>query len=49
MKLNFENVAHENYNFPTTTLNKSFYDPEQPENHRKEREKGKGARATKKK
>ena len=43
-------MADENYsNFTTTRPNKSFYDPDQPENHRKEREEGKGAGAREKK
>ena len=43
-------MVDENYNnFTTTSSNKGFYDPKQPENRRKEREKGKGARARGKK
>ena len=38
----FENMTDENYSiFTTTTLKRGFYDPDQPENHTKEREKGK--------
>ena len=36
-------------NFSTTSPNKGFYDTDQPENHREEREEGKGARARGKK
>ena len=43
-------MAIENYsNFTRTRQNKGFYQPDQPENHRKEREEGKGARAGEKK
>ena len=36
-------------NFTTASPNKGFYDPDQPENHREEREEEKGARAREKK
>ena len=32
-------------NSTTTSPNEGFYDPDQPKNHREEREEGKGARA----
>ena len=36
----FENLADENYgDSATSSSNKGFYKPEQPENHRKRREK----------
>ena len=35
-------------NTAINSSNKGFYDPRQPENHRKEREKGKEARAEEK-
>ena len=46
----FENVINENLrNFITTSPNNGFYDPDQSENHREEREEGKGATAREKK
>ena len=46
----FENVINENlHNFITTSPNKGFYDPDQSENHREEREEGKGTRARERK
>ena len=40
-------MANENYsNFTRTRPNKGFYQPNLPENHRKEREERRGARAT---
>ena len=42
-------MANENYsNFTRTRPNKGFYQSNQSENHRKEREEGKGARAKEK-
>ena len=42
-------MTDENYsNFITTVPNKGFYDPDQPDNHRKEKEEGKRARAKEK-
>ena len=45
-------MANENYsNFTSTRPNKDFYRPNQPENHRKEREReeGKGSESERKK
>ena len=43
-------VNDENYrNFTRTRPNKGFYQPDEPNNHKKEREEGKGARAKEKK
>ena len=45
----FENMADEKYiDFTKTWPNKDFYDPDQPENHRKERGEGKGERTREK-
>ena len=38
-------MVNENYsNFTRTKSNRGFLDPDQPENHKKERKEGKGAR-----
>ena len=43
-------MTNENYsNFTRTRPNKGFYQPNQPENRRKEREKGEGVRSKRKK
>ena len=43
-------MADENFNiFTTTALQQGFYDPDKPESHTKEREKGKEAKDKKKK
>ena len=42
-------MVNDNYNnFTTTSPNKGFYEPDQPENQREEREEGKGEGARKK-
>ena len=46
----YENMIDENYSsFTKTGPNKGNYKPDEPENHRKERKEGKGARAREKK
>ena len=43
-------MVDESYrNFTRTRPNKGIYQPDDPENHRKERKEGKGARAREKK
>ena len=43
-------MVNENYgNFTKTRPNKDIHQPDEPKNHRKEREEGKGARAREKK